>query len=409
MNRLNCFNSYLNKPFNHEDQLTRAYLVLLSYSYHALNGFYELCRPVIEHDNSVHEPLSFFDLMQEDWSIETQRSNPHIGTARLLSVLLTDKQLQSAQSTTVEADDRNARYDGILQFGDKLSIIVEVKPRSENVWFNQLNPSRENLSNDTYIYENPVHLEWKSIIQQLNKLLTFPALTEIERKMINDFLDLVDQHFGHLNPYDNLALCKNNTELIQRRINQVLKELVLNEDLVRYHRGWGHYIDVSFPDLKKVGCIFTQGQAKAFYNKQLNLQILNDPNWSVNSNFHFSFQSTNMLYLYGSEAEKYVNYWTQNQHILNQHPKEEIKGFVDDMLDAQIITNYPNIWEDLEDKILSKNYTVVNICPGLGLTYKLEAKDAERMDQQGQLISLIKDKITEGLSIANHSTSDVLK
>jgi hypothetical protein len=116
-----------------------------------------------------------------------------------------------------------------------------------------------------------------------------------------------------------------------------------------------------------------------------------------------------MLYLYGSDFKRYINYWTQNQHLLIQHPKEQIKGFVEDMLDAQIINNYNNIWQDLDDKILSKGYTVINICPGLGLTYTLKAKEAETLDKQGLLTTLIKDKITEALSIANHTTEDVLK
>jgi hypothetical protein len=428
MHRLNCYNSYQNKPFHHEDQLTRAYLVLLRYSSHALNGFYELCKPVMEQDDSSLETPGFIDLAQEDWTIETQRSNPQIETARLLSVLITDEQPQAAAPTPVEADDRNARYDGLLQFGDKLTIIIEVKPRSEDVWFNQLNPTQENLSSETYIYKNPVHLTWKRIVRQLNSLLNYRALTETERNMIVDFLDLVTCHFGHLNPYDNLSLCKNNPELIQRRITQILKEVALHDDLVRYHRGWGQYIQLPFPDIRKIGLIFsegatadnwqielyfsygdTQGQAKAFYNGQPDLTRLKDQNWIIQSNFHFSFQSTNLLYLYGSDFKRYINYWTQNHHILNQHPKEQITGFVEDMLDAQIINNYNNIWQDLDDKILSKGYTVINICPGLGLTYTLKVKEAETLDKQGLLTTLIKDKITEALSIANHSTEDVLK
>ena len=39
MDRLNCFNAYNNKELHHEDQLTRAYLILLKYSFHTFSAF----------------------------------------------------------------------------------------------------------------------------------------------------------------------------------------------------------------------------------------------------------------------------------------------------------------------------------------------------------------------------------
>ncbi|MBK7970284.1 MAG: hypothetical protein IPK08_15830 [Bacteroidetes bacterium] len=221
MNRLNYFNPYISKDGSHEDQLTRAYLVLLKHSGHALFMFFENCRT--NHDPKDGEsPLSILDLLDEEWIIETQKVNPVISTANLLSVLISDSTYMS-DKTVIGVSERNARYDGIISFGNKLTIIIENKPRSENIWFDQLMPSKHNLSEETQVYINSSRLAWKDIIKQLNHLLLLPSITGYEKIMIDDFLSFVDDRFAYLNPFDNFSQCKHNKELLERRISNILK------------------------------------------------------------------------------------------------------------------------------------------------------------------------------------------
>ncbi len=81
MKRLNYFNPYKSKSENYEDQLTRAYLVLLRYSFHAFSIFFDYCRSQqtldIENDE---EPLMLNTLLEEGWEIDTQKANPKIET-----------------------------------------------------------------------------------------------------------------------------------------------------------------------------------------------------------------------------------------------------------------------------------------------------------------------------------------
>src|ERR1039457_341314 len=86
MNRLNYFNPYESKAGEHEDQLTRAYLVLLKHSGHAFFSFVEYCRS--RHKTSGNEePISIIDFLEQGWEIETQKGNPEINTKYLLSIL----------------------------------------------------------------------------------------------------------------------------------------------------------------------------------------------------------------------------------------------------------------------------------------------------------------------------------
>ena len=241
MNRLNYFNPYDSKAGSHEDQLTRAYLVILKHSSHAFFTFVEYCRS--KHTTVSNEkPVSINNFLEHGWEIETQKGNPEINTDYLLSILITDSEVKTSDSG-IQSSERNARYDGIITFGSNLTMVIENKPRSGNVWFGQLNPSRQNLAEDTIVYSSPIVLEWKEIIKQLNHLLMLPTMSGNERIMIEDFLSFVDENFPHLNPYDSLHQCKGNAELISRRIYNLLKSIALDESKIKYHRGWGYYME----------------------------------------------------------------------------------------------------------------------------------------------------------------------
>ncbi|MGL4599765.1 MAG: hypothetical protein ACRCYO_19720, partial [Bacteroidia bacterium] len=156
MNRLNYFNPYQSKDGYHEDQLTRAYLVLLKHSSHAFFTFMEYCRS--SHSVlSSEKPISILDFLEHGWEIETQKGNPNINTNYLLSILITDAEIETSE-VSVQSSERNARYDGIITFGTNLTMVIENKPRSGSIWFEQLNPSRENLAEDTIVYSKPTVL-----------------------------------------------------------------------------------------------------------------------------------------------------------------------------------------------------------------------------------------------------------
>ena len=196
MDRLNYFNPYQSKGDSHEDQLTRAYLVVLKHSSHVFFTFFEYCRS--KHSIKENEKaISIIDLLENGWDIETQKGNPSINTNWLLSILITDSSIKGGDG--IQSSERNARYDGIITFGNELTIVIENKPRSGNVWFEQLNPSRQNLSEETKIFGQPLVLEWKEIIKQLNQLLSIPTLSGYEKIMIDDFLSFIDEKFPRTN------------------------------------------------------------------------------------------------------------------------------------------------------------------------------------------------------------------
>lgn len=424
MERLNYFNPYKSKGSHHEDQLTRAYLVLLKHSFHSFAVFVEYCKTKHVLLQS-EESYSLNKFIETGWDIQTQKGNPVIDTDWLLSILITDTELKD-NSSSIEASDRNARYDGIITFGKNTTFIIENKPRSGNVWLGQLNPSVENLSEETKVYSAPVVLEWKEIIKQLNHLLSITTLSGYEKMMTEDFLAYIDEVFPFLNPFDNLSLCKGNHELIYRRINNILKAIVLDEDTIQFHRGWGYHIKVAFPQIREIGLILktdgdewslelslyfgaTQNQAKALYSKQINTDLIADTEWDVFPNFHVAYQSSNLVWFECCDTEKYINFWSENVSEIYQNKKAEVQQYLDWLYTEGIIIKAASTDDALQNKFFNTAMPNLNICPELGFTYSFTSSVAEKMDKEGKMENFIKEKIIECLKVVSIDSTAILK
>jgi hypothetical protein len=429
MERLNYFNPYESKGPEHEDQLTRAYLVLLKHSSHAFFTFFEYCRNKLELDEQK-QTFSILEYIETGWTFDTQKNNPKIETDYLLSILITNEKTKC--DPRVSSINRNARYDGIITFGEKLTMIIENKPQSTHVWFDQLNPSRKSLPEDIIIYENPIILEWKEIIRHLNSLLSISTISGYEKIMIDDFLAFVDENFSALNPYDNFSLCKNNENLIRRRIQNILKSIahILPADP---HPGWGHYIYVPFDQIKKIGLILkkdennwklnlelffgnTQNQAKSFYESKPEISKLCDlkaDGWFLESNFHMSYVRTNLVWFESEMSiEKYIKYWIKHIDLIKQKKRDEVEEFLNFLKENKVIVYDDNKKNEIKD--ILKNRETLNICPEFYMSFSISSKEAMEKDaiKNGKASKLMRDisnKFKEALSSVNLPWKGILK
>jgi hypothetical protein len=426
MNRLNYFNPYDSKAGSHEDQLTRAYLVLLKYSSHVLFTFFEYARS--KHKTSGKEtPFTIIDLLENGWDIETQKGNPAINTDYLLSVLITDSHIVPADSS-VQSSERNARYDGIITFGSKLTMVIEVKPRSENVWTGQLNPSRQNLDKETVVYSNPAILEWKEIIKQLNHLLSVPTISGCEKIMIDDFLSYVDESFPFLNPYDSFHQCKGSIELINRRIFNLLKSISPDDSLVKYNPRWGYYIQTpAYQQIQQIGLILkskendysielslyfgaSQRQAIAFYNSNPDISQLKNTRWELFPNFHVSFMTTNLVWFEPEDdSEHYLQFWKNNVEKIRQQKRADVPKYFKWLESKGVISISKETAEQLDEKFYKTAMQNLNMCPEFGVVYSFNSSEAKELDKSGKLKFVLVEKIKEALKIVGLDGSGVLK
>lgn len=420
MERLNYFNPYQTKNSYHEDQLTRAYLVLLKHSFYSFSAFLSY----INKKNENEQKFEFIEFIESSWSFQTQKGNPYIETSSIASILITDNDLND--NLQINASERNARYDGIITFGSLLTFVIENKPRSQNIWFDQLNPSRNNLSDETQIIKSPIILEWKVIIKHLNLLKSIDTINGFEKLMIEDFLSYIDSNFPYLNPFDNFKLCKSNTELLYRRISNILKEIVIDENLVEYHKGWGFYIKTPFSAIKKIGLILgqkendwwlelslyfgdTQSQAKAFYNSNPNLSVLN-VDWYYYPNFHLSFVTSNLIWFHTEEKQhlSYLDFWKSNISLIYQHPRDQVQNIIDKLASETLIRVDDKKNQELNDKFFHTAMQKVNICPGFGIITEMSSNFCEEEDDKNNLTYYIAQQIKNGLQIVNYDCEKII-
>jgi len=314
MDHLNIFYPYEAKPLNHEDQLTRALLILMRNIKVVEMTVMDLiieemeqigCHPV---PPRLTKSKTGIDLIKTQvWS----RTKEELGSqnGRLVSVLLTDEKLKIEHR--VARTDRVGVYDGIIRYKPEWIFVIENKPDCRNVWVEQLS-STFNESFD--IEDKPVVLRWQEIITRISVLKENELVQGSDASLLEDFLDFVSDQFPELNPYERFSLCKGDTYLLTRRCISIMEESKLGP--VNYHRGWHYYIETAdTPGIKEI-TIFperlpdgeweirlelypgdTINQSRQFYSslRLKEFAELTQKGWEIRPNLHFAFQSSNLV------------------------------------------------------------------------------------------------------------------
>ena len=427
MSHINYFEPYESKSAHHEDQLTRAFMVVLRYVPSALLMFYDsvlttINRKASERNMTVELPsISEIDLSNLDFETQTSNIDVAFKTNKIVSVLITDETFNLEKP--VSKSDRNARYDGIIYFSSDVAIIVENKPFNYNVWEEQLSPSAKGLPEGVKIIEIAAIIEWKKIINDLNSLVKNNLIGKAEKEIVNDFLDFIDKRFPLLNPYDNFTDCKDNIDLLNRRVKNLLEKSVAKQaDAIDYHNGWQcYYLKTPFPEIKMIGFKIyeeesdwrlaieiwfgdTLSQSRELYKIKIDegkISLLEEKGWQYSPNFHISFIQAHLVWLDTSEESKngYIQYWINNVSDIKQYSKLELTTLLDKLMKNQIIEIKGEDRSEIEKEITNTNRHNFNISPGFGLSFSFHSKKAKELDSEDKLVEEIKSKIVEGIGI----------
>lgn len=408
MERLNFFNPFKDKEITHEDVLTRNFLLLLKNIPAVQIAFFELIKnklPTIGLESIAMGQLSVSEIYTQ---VTSGNFLSGIQDHKILSIIISNDTYSS--NHIVKESERNARYDGVVLCDPSWVLIIENKPYVGNVWEGQLDPNKDD-ANDNQLLPDPCCLSWREIIVVLNSVLEHNLSSVIEKTIVDDFLEYIDETYSWLNPYSRLGLCKGNKLLIDKRCGEVLKECFPQKDL-KYHKGWKHYVDTSAEDyvVKQIALDFddncitlwmyagdTMVAARKLYERiDLDkVQRLNGE-YIVRPNFHFSYQGTGLVWFTTSNisAIDYVSYWKNNE--LRQVNRENINAFYHDLKSKSIVD--PND-EVLEEKILSKQYPKLNVCPCILFGYKWSLEDAITLDRDEKFADDCKNKIQQIVSV----------
>ena len=179
------------RPFGslsqNENRLTWAFLVALKYDPFLQNylrelGVSKLPLKAREHSNSW-----------ETARVSTQTKGIDSSTRRLVSILLTDEIIDDIP---VDWSDRDAVYDGVIEYPNGLTLIVENKPSSGNVWPEQLRPSRNSFVGDienVRLHHSAICLEWSEVLEGVLKYADSGIAPFSSRKILRDLLSFVEE------------------------------------------------------------------------------------------------------------------------------------------------------------------------------------------------------------------------
>ena len=162
MERVNLFNPFKRRPPEHEDSLTWSFLVALRLE----PALQRLLRDLVL---AKLPPDRFRG--RHPWDpalVQTQTDRIGSDAEFIVSVLVSDEPL--GQTVPVAWVDREARYDGVVQFSDGLVLVIENKPAREDVWEGQLSLSRDSLIGewkDVELHEVAVSLTWPEILEEM--------------------------------------------------------------------------------------------------------------------------------------------------------------------------------------------------------------------------------------------------
>lgn len=173
----------------------------------------------LREDHNIWEPAH----------VATQTSWVGASPILLVSVLLTDDTPTIKEQTTeITWSNRDPIYDGVIEYPNGLTLVIENKPDNHQVKEYQLHPSKASFpdgTNDIKLHNRPICLEWSEILEGVLKYINSPMSSFSSREIGRDFLSFVEKNHSELTPYRTFRLCGDRFKALKRRTLHLVDEI----------------------------------------------------------------------------------------------------------------------------------------------------------------------------------------
>lgn len=405
-NHLNLFVPYENAGASHENQLTRALIIVLRYSPLAHASWLRLVAP----DLSLHK------LSKAEYA--TQRQNVLIPGKELpeseamegISVWLAPDATEVVN--LMASSDRHQILDGIVTYGNDLVIVIENKI-AVGAPTNQ--PHQINLHGSPVKFRDKVSsISWQRLLGTFSELVEHDLVSGAERHLVTDFLEFVEEHFPYIGPYANLMQCGDNAYRMKRRLDTVQGQVTRTD--VGKGLGWRDISGTSKIFMAWLGLADdnsglslrmypadTLGQSRAFYNDPKSVSAvlaLRSQGWLVEPNFHWGFTATGYAWMRTPlSADDYCAYWIKQIGITRELVRAEWENYWGTLVAARIV-------EAAQKDLFDQEFTgsqrqKAHPRPGLSCEFKWPIAEARKLDNQGRLIETVRDVVNQMLTALN--------
>jgi hypothetical protein len=394
--RLNFFEPYEHLPPYHENQLTRALLVVLRYCPIAHQAWLSLI------DAAASSPLdprlpALHSLSRP--TFETQRAQILRGEdqpktnepIKGLGVFCAADASNGGVQGAVLESDRGQVLDGIIRYGDERVIVLESKLHE---MADDTQARNINLHGQPILFEGPVRkISWRNILSCFTDLAdeNRGVVSGAEREILNDFLTFIDKNFAQLGPFNTLRRCAGEPSRVRRRLDTILREF-LEPDGTTIP---GTHTSVKLARLDYDGekrliklrmwPADTLQQARSFYGRPKSVERLlklQNHGWTVSPNFHFGFMASGYCWSDTSmPVAEYMQYWLEHIGDAGQIERQDWNEYWSDLVKVKIAKATDREEFDLRFTNTDRNWASPR--PGLACEYVWNLDEAERLDDVG--------------------------
>ncbi len=397
-------------PFSstkHENRLTWSFLTMLKYDMYLQKYIYD----------TVTTQLPQLPAIYNTWEpahISTQTKMIGESTQQLVSVLLTDEKIHD--KIEIKWEERNAIYDGVIEYSNGLTLIVENKLDHEKVWKEQLSPSRNALSStrreNVLLHQFVKCLVWPDVLEAVLKYSNSEIASFGNRNIARDFLSFTEKHHPNLTPYRTYILCGNRESALIRRTVRLVDTLASKSGLSVH--------DQSKNCLEHLDCIARLIEFKIIINSNKNTwklrinlwpastssqadrfrEVLNraefinldESEWIVTPNLNFSFQGTKLYWATTDwNSQSYLEYFFGQERRYGRKYSREMEELLEQWSENGLI----RCEDTLEIKRIFQNRKFFDINPEFSVYRELDNETVIKMESQDHLEA----HIIESLSV----------
>ncbi|MBB1471650.1 hypothetical protein H5368_01245 [Luteimonas sp. MC1782] len=398
-NHLNFFVPYESATSWHENQLTRALLVVLRYSPIAHQAWLHLVAP----ERSL-QTLPKAEFATQRQRIMTGPPGAEGDAIPGISVWLAPDAERVRAS--VEASDRQQVLDAIISYGSDLVIVVENKIswRGPTEQAHRINLHGAPVKFD----EQPRSVQWQHLLEILADLVERDLVHGAERLLIGDFLDLVDDYFPHIGPYSTLGRCGSHAFRLERRLD-VVQGVVVGIDkgkgtgwrdiagTPKIFMAWLGFIGDDSTVRLRMYPADTLGQARAFYGDPESVDLvlaLRSEGWRVEPNFHWGFMAGG--YAWSDTrlpADEYCAYWVERIAGTRELPRTDWDSYWT-KLEADGIVE-PTAKAAFDREFTASQRQKAHPRPGIFCEFSWPLPEAAQMDDRGTFTETIRARMNQ--------------
>jgi hypothetical protein len=404
---LNFFEPFERLPPNHENQLTRALLVILRLSPIAHEAW--LARAAS--GRRLHElPAAEFHTQRR--AVRTA-SGPD-DQVPVVSIFLAPNEILTGDAVMIESDRRQV-LDAVVEYGDALVVVIENKVAEAS----DEQARALNLTGAGVVIadgQERVVVTWPEVIGDITGIVERGLAGGAERMVLEDFVAYVEDHFPELGPYRTLGLCGGNAFRINRRLRALLGEASGREAKIDK---WGPTVELpELPDTAARAYIFsteanievsvypadTLSQARAFYDKPEIVSavraLAEGPDWSLYTNFHFGHMEGGYAWCSGPiSTDRYLDLWQEKIGQTGALHRDSWDDYWDWLLQEDVAS--PDDRLEFDRHFAATQRQTATPRPGLKLIRRWPSAEATALDGG----TLFGGEIASALDIAAYALS----